>query len=77
MFIILYMFTSPDSKYNVVRSSLMVCLKLLHQHLVGVLRVHLLLLELAAEVLELVLELLEHLHDARGLEPQLLIRPNQ
>ena len=54
----------------------MVCLKLLHQHLVGVLRVHLLLLELAAEVLELVLELLEHLHDARGLEPQLLIRTN-
>merc|ERR550537_1349590 len=43
-------------------------LKLLHQHLVRVLRVHLLLLEVVAHVLELGLELLEHLHDARGLE---------
>ena len=35
-----------------------------------VLRVHLLLLEVVAHVLELGLELLEHLHDAGGLEPR-------
>merc|ERR1719380_512232 len=42
--------------------------QILNQHLVRVARVALLLLEVRALVLELVLQLLEHVNDARGLE---------